>query len=134
MSVTFRYEQFEELTGHPLGAYAWQIWKGGNVPSDFIDYFRANTARWDGQHLEAGLLILRQLDTDTARHLIADHLNHPLQHIRFTVYGMLDAMEPIDPYVMSRIDDFWRSPERRREFVAEEVDRFRASAMKRLVG
>jgi hypothetical protein len=132
MSLTLSYNRFEELVGDPLARYSIEVFKQGIVPTDFIDYFKANAARWDGLHLEFALGFLWRLDTNSARHLIADHLEHPLHHIRCTAYGMVDNMVQVDDYIMTRIGAFAQSPARVREFFgAEEVGRFRDQAVKR---
>jgi len=109
MSEQFSPEQFEKLSGLPLGFYGSKISKEGELPVDFIDYFKVNAGRWDGQHLEVALALLRTIDTDVAKHLIADYLNHPLKYIRLTVLGMVDQMNPVDDYILSRIHERLRS-------------------------
>jgi hypothetical protein len=125
MGEQFSPEQFEKLSGLPLGFYGAKISKEGELPVDFIDYFKVNTGRWDGQHLEVALALLRMIDTDVARHLIADYLNHPLKHIRLTVLGMVDQMNPIDDYILARIHEKLRST---------ADDEFGVSTLKRIQG
>jgi hypothetical protein len=132
MNEQFSYATFEALTDAELISYAIKVSGGVTVPVSFVDYFRANAAQWDGKRLELALGLLWKSGAEAARHLIADHLNYPLAHIRFTAYGMIGNMAEIDGYIMSRIEEFSRSQDRRKEFVSSEVDRFRAVAMAKL--
>jgi len=105
MNPTFNVEEFERLEGRPLGIYASQVSAGGNVPAEFLRYFIANSASWDGQRLEAALSLLGALDSESARHQVADFLDHPKEYIRLLVIRLLDQMESVDTYVLSRIEE-----------------------------
>jgi hypothetical protein len=105
MSDKFDSERFELLSGIPLGLYAATLAKEGNLPPDCLNYFRKNSKRWDGQHLEMGLLFLSKIDSDEARHEIINHLEHPLKHIRLSVLGFMDQMNHFDDYALAKINE-----------------------------
>jgi hypothetical protein len=96
-------EKYEQLKGLKLGLYGVEVAKSGNLPPDCLAYFKSNAGRWDGQHLEMGLFFLSKIDSPEARHEIARHLEHPLQHIRFTVLGFLDSFPQPDEFVASKL-------------------------------
>lgn len=87
-----------------LGRYAVEISQHGELPENFFDYFKANAGHWDGQHLEMALSLLRKINTEAARHKIADHLNNPQKYIRLTVLGFIDGFECKDEYVLSKVE------------------------------
>lgn len=105
MNEAFDTERFEQLSGMQLGVYAVEIAKSGNLPPDCLDYVRRNARRWDGQHLEMGLLFLSKIDSDEARHEIIGHLGHPLKHIRLTVLAFLDGTNAFDTHMLSKIKE-----------------------------
>ena len=133
MSADFSYEEFEKLDGVALGLYVVNTCKEGRVPADFVDYFRANVNSWNGVRLEYALLPLLKVNSPAARHLVSDYLNHPLPYIRFVAFKMVDDMETIDAYVLSRIDEFVQTPEWQELFLPQEMKRFRDHAGKKLV-
>ena len=122
MSETFDPNKFESLSNIPLGMYAVNLAKSGNLPPDCLDYFRSNALRWDGQHLECGLLFLSKIDDQEAKHEIANHVGHSLRHIRFTVLGMLNDMRPLDDYMWQKLN----------ERLSADVGEFEADWIKRL--
>lgn len=109
MKPLFEPEQFEKLTGMAMGRYAAQIVKEGELPADFFNYFKANANRWDGQHLEMAISLLRKIDSDAARHEMANYLNHSLKYIRLTVLIMIDQMPVIDNYILSKVQERMRA-------------------------
>lgn len=127
MKLVFQPEHFEKLTRMELGWYGVQIVNEGELPADFLQYFKANADRWDGQHLEVALALLRKIDSPEARHLIADYLNHPLKYIHLTVLVMLQNVNPIDDYIVTRIDERLRSSDD--EFGRETLKRIRERAI-----
>jgi len=104
MTSTFNPEEFERLSGRSLGMYASQIAAGGDVPTDFVDYFAENSASWDGQQLEAALSMLATLDSESAQHHVADFVDHPIDFIRLLVIRLLDQPEAPDGYVLSKVE------------------------------
>lgn len=104
MKPLFDPKQFDSLSGMALGRYAVEISQHGELPENFFDYFKANAGRWDGQHLEMALSLLRKINTEAARHEIAVHLNHPQKHIQLTVLGFIDGFERKDEYVLSKVE------------------------------
>jgi hypothetical protein len=128
MKLVFQPERFEKLTKMELGLYGAQIAKDGNLPEDFVIYFKANANRWDGQHLEVALSLLCKVDSTEAKHLIADYLNYPLKFICLTVLGMLQNLDPIDDYIVARIDEKLQSDEF--EFGRKTLEQIRERATK----
>jgi hypothetical protein len=122
MSEEFDSNKFESLSNIPLGMYAVNLAKSGNLPPNCLDYFRSNAVRWDGQHLECGLLFLSKLDDLEANHEIANHVGHSLTHIRFTVLGMLNDLRPLDDYMTQKLY----------ERLSVRVDEFESDWIKRL--
>jgi len=105
MKAAFDSEQFEKLSGMALGRYVVEFSKEGELPVNFFDYFKSNVGRWDGQHLEMALSLLRKIDTNAAKHEIANHLIHPLKYIRLTTLSFIDQFDAIDGYVLSKIEE-----------------------------
>ena len=126
MSETFNSEMFERLTDIPLGMYAVNLVKSGSLPPDCLNYFKANARRWDGQHLECGLYFLSKIGSTDANHEIANHIDHPLKHIRYTVLGMLNDMRPLDDYMFMKLCE--RLLIKACEFEAEWVERLSEKA------
>ena len=122
MIEEFDPEKFERLTDIPLGTYAVNLVKSEHLPPDCVNYFKANARRWNGQHLECGLYFLSKIDDTEARHEIANHIDHALKHIRFTVLGMLDDMRPLDDYAFQKLS----------ERLSAAVEEFEAEWIKRL--
>lgn len=115
MKQTFDSKVFENLSDRALGLYAAGM-DLQNLPENYLEYFQANSARWDGQHLEAGLSLLGRLDSDAARHQIADFLGHPLDYIRLLVIRTLSRM-PMDLYIASKIDERLKSASDKAEII-----------------
>ena len=115
MSEPFNPEKYEKLQGLPLGMYAIETAKQGQLPPDCVQYVKSNADRWDGQHLEMGIFFLSKIDSTEAWHEIARHLDHPLKHIRYTVLGFINhQMTQIDACIIERL----------RSRLAQEVDDF----------
>lgn len=102
MSEPFNPEKYEQLHGMKLGLYALEVAKNGQLPPNCLDYVKTNASRWDGQHLEMGLFFLSKLDSVDANHEIARHIDHPLQHIRYTVLMQLDRV-PVDDFILAKV-------------------------------
>ena len=106
MSEQFEPAEFEQLGGIQLGVYAVTKAKEGNLPPDCLDYFRRNASRWDGQHLEMGLMFLSKLDSEEAWHEIANYLGHPLKFIRLNVLAcFVHSQGRIDRYVLGKLEE-----------------------------
>jgi hypothetical protein len=105
MSEKFDAEEFERLKGMPLAIYTLKLAKKGIYPPDCLNYFRQNTARWDGQHLEAGMMFPAEIKSEEAVHEIANLLGHALKHIRLTVLAMLDQIDSPDDYVLGKLKE-----------------------------
>ena len=122
MNEAFDPNKFESLSNIPLGMYAVNSAKSGKLPPDCLNYFKSNSTRWDGQHLECGLFFLSKIGGTEANHEIANHVDHHLQHIRFTVLGMLDDMRPLEDYMHQKL----------RARLSAKVETFEAEWIQRL--
>lgn len=103
MSEKFDYALFEKLSGLPVANYTISAVRSGNIPSDFMDYFRMKSNEWDGQHLELGIYVLGKINSTEAIHEIANYITHPIDHVRSVAVQIVAGLNQIDSWVMAKV-------------------------------